>query len=386
MSTPRLTTYTGSLALAVCVLMLSAGDALAGSWGDAWRAWKQTESKLHKTARKGDPIEQDNKRYKGTGDYTWAKNKKSTVGGIDPTNVPLVDGDFSLAPYWPRDLIEAPAANKITKGKGAVVAILDGGFDLEHPDIVDRLAPRSYDAVDQDYDAHDMGNFVDDDGDGIVDNGAGHGTFVASMVLLAAPRAKILPVRVRDDEGWGTNEELIRGLLFARAMGADVINLSLSAANVDDQEVLDLIEELCMEDDIPVVVSAGNDGWDIAWNELAISNHTLPVGASDKDDVLAPFSNWSWTNSMVTAPGVDVYGAYGHGMVHGHAQWSGCSFATGLVSGGVALVRCAHPHLTPMEIYAHLRQTSDAITSEWGWAWSVAFGRINLHRAVTEAP
>ncbi|MDJ0522190.1 MAG: S8 family serine peptidase, partial [Planctomycetota bacterium] len=156
-------------------------------------------------------------------------DKSTRDGGIDPTTVPIIDEDMQFMVQVTRAQIGADAAHTITRGEGMVVAVLDSGFNLDHPALAGRLMGRGYDAIDDDFDAHDTGNGFDDNFDGLIDSGVGHGTFVAGMVLLAAPDAMILPIRVRDDEGYGTNAETIRGLKFAKSIGVDVINLSLSS-------------------------------------------------------------------------------------------------------------------------------------------------------------
>ena len=104
-------------------------------------------------------------------------------------------------------------------GDGVLVAVLDGGFNLAHPDIAKRISKDAYDAIDLDDDPNDGGNGVDDDLDGTVDDAVGHGTFVASMVLLAAPDATILPIRIVDDEGYGTEKEIVDGIEYAVEKG-----------------------------------------------------------------------------------------------------------------------------------------------------------------------
>lgn len=311
----------------------------------------------------------------------------SDRGGIDPTTVPIIDEDLEFAlqlAQLPTDgaalQLQAEDAHAVATGRGVVVAVLDGGFNLRHPDIAPGVLGAGYDAIDDDFDAQDTGNGVDDDLDGIVDRGAGHGTFVAGMVLRSAPDARILPIRIRDDEGWGTKQETLRGLRYARDMGADVINLSITNVPFDEQEIFDLLLEIVAMD-VPVIVSAGNNGSTILTKGMALADFTLAVGAVDHDDVLAEFSNWSLFTPMVYAPGVDLKGPIGAPSDDTRGIWSGTSFATGFVSGAAALARELHPKWSPKEVYAHLCDAVDPVCNAWGWPLSS--GRINLWKVVT---
>jgi subtilisin family serine protease len=276
--------------------------------------------------------------------------------------------------------LDADAAHAITRGAGTVVAVLDGGFVLDHPAVARHLSPWGYDAIDQDFDPHDGGNLYDDDMDGVLDAGVGHGTFVIGMILAAAPDATVVPIRIRDDEGWGTNEELERGLAWALSIGANVVNISGEATHGRSKHVDKLIEELRKRGSV-VVTSAGNDG-EPTVSEVGTDKDTLRVGAVDVDDRLADFSNWSTDRAVrfLYAPGVNLYGPMGKDFPESNGYWSGTSFSAALVSGAAALVHARYPALGAVEIMDRLVATADP-------AWDVAgqrlpVGRIDLFRAV----
>jgi subtilisin family serine protease len=313
-----------------------------------------------------------------------SKNKNrvsaAATGGIDPATFPVVDADFMMMSPWTGSQIRARAAHRHARGAGIVVAVLDGGFNLEHPSIFGRLHPGGFDAIDHDFDPHDPGNLLDDDEDGVIDRAGGHGTFVAGMVLEAAPDATILPIRVRDDEGWGTNAELLFGLEYARLAGADVINLSVSSSLEGAEEIRVAIDEI-QRQGIPVVVSAGNEGVSFV-DGIGAGDASLAVAAVNWADRLAGFSNASYfpDDNVIAAPGVNLYGplSYYGWTVEGY--WSGTSFAAGLVSGAVALARERWPSVPAKVIYRKVLQSADPTWHPLGWM--LPFGRINLSRLV----
>jgi thermitase len=306
--------------------------------------------------------------------------RRGAKGGIDPASFPVVDDDFMLMTTWTSYQTRAAIAQRQSRGGGVLIAVLDGGFNLEHPDIAPNLFPFSYDALDHDLDAHDPGNGFDDDADGVPDRAGGHGTFVIGMILQVAPDAVILPIRVRDDEGWGTNVDVMEGLAFARMMQAQVVNLSVSSSWEDPAPVRRVIQEMHAEG-AAVVVSAGNEGRSVV-DALAVGPASIAVAAVDFADRLALFSNHSWSpdDNVVAAPGVDLYGplSYFGWFVNGY--WSGTSFAAGLVSGGLALARAASPGRPVEALYRDLLDSTDPAWSRYGW--QLPFGRINLARFI----
>jgi subtilisin family serine protease len=314
-------------------------------------------------------------------------------GGIDPSNIAVVDDDLLVAsvedesgPCLDYDAVDfqlgAPEAHEVATGRGVVVAVLDGGFNLHHPALDGHLAGWGFDAIDLDGDPHDTGNGIDDDRDGVVDAAVGHGTFIAGMVLKAAPDALVLPIRIRDDEGFGSNEELIRGLRYAMDMGADVVNLSVEKGKAKQKGVWNTIEE-ARQRGIVIVCSAGNDGWNDT-NNLIEHDDVLMVGAVDGSDRITDFSNYedgATRYLMVFAPGLDLFGPVGAPSDGAMGWWSGTSFSAGLLSGASALILERNPWYGPREVRDVVETSTEPVRFADGtpYAWG---GRINLARAV----
>ena len=300
------------------------------------------------------------------------KSQNKQDGGINPTNIAVIESDLDddlvavnaeredhcyeflefddAADVEDHDQIGARDAHEIATGRGIWVAVLDAGFNLNHACIRENLAPVEFDAIDGDYDAEDLGNGLDDDGDGMVDNAVGHGTFVAGMVLRAAPDAPIGPIRVMDDEGWGTNAELVRGIEFAIDLGVDVINLSIDQPETKTTRLRKIIRE-ALGSGIVVVIAAGNDGRE-QLSEIAEHPDMVVACASDDEDRRAPFSNFStWSScAQIFAPGVDLYGPVGCPFDDAMGRWSGTSFSAGILSGAAALARQCQPWLSTTDI------------------------------------
>ena len=304
-----------------------------------------------------------------------------TTGTIDPTNTPLFGSDLAGRSAQLDQQIGLSSAHATATGRDVVVAVLDSGFNLHHPEIASRVLPYGFDPVGRDWNPQDRGDGVDEDGDGDTDLGVGHGTFVSGMVLKTAPDAWILPVRIADDEGYGLEDELVSGIDFAMSMHADVINLSFEAGTLSPT-VCDKLHDANAAG-IVVVVAAGNDGSDQV-KAMAADGTTIAVGAVDYGDRIAAFSNVPSDGRGLTlfAPGVDLYGPHGGPSDGADCWWSGTSFSAPFASGAVALALETCRGLSPLQVRDRLRAASAAPalrTDGTAYPWA---GRIDLRLVV----
>ncbi|MFQ5845806.1 MAG: S8 family serine peptidase, partial [Planctomycetota bacterium] len=260
---------------------------------------------------------------------------ESPEGG--PGTVPTFGSDLlaNIADQGALTGAGLPAAHQVTRGAGVVVAVVDTGVDFSHAFLQGSLHPGGFDFIGQDADPSEERNFLDDDGDGRVDEQYGHGTYVASLVHAVAPDAMILPVRALDDEGFGTASAVSAAVAYAVDMGVQVINVSVDIPNSPEavQEAIDYAQER----GVVVVAAAGNEGlsgvvFPARYREV------IGVTAVGPGDVAPAFANHGSQVDLV-APGVDLIGAVPLSLNPlGTARWSGTSFAAPLVAGGAALV------------------------------------------------
>lgn len=272
--------------------------------------------------------------------------------------------DGIRAQEWALKALHAQDAWETTKGDGITVAVLDTGVDADHPDLQGQVLPDN-----------DLVGFGASPGDsawaehgtamsGII-AGHGHGADRADGVVGVAPEAKILPVRViledSDPQRRRARTEragaLADGIRWAADHGADVINLSLgddsSSAHPEPRE--DAAIQYALGKGIPVIASAGNGGKDgdhVSYP--AAYPGVIAVTAVDQWGSRANFSTRRWY-ATVCAPGVGVVIANPDRKYY--EGW-GTSAASAFVSGAVALVRSAHPDLSPAQIKKLLTDTA----------------------------
>lgn len=266
--------------------------------------------------------------------------------------VAVAAGDPYRPQQWFLDRIGTPTAWESAQGSGQVIAIVDSGVDLEHPDLVDRFVRTE--------DGEVLGrDFVDDDR--VARDGHGHGTMVAGIAMATrnndeggvgvAPRARLLPVRVLDDEGRGNEADVDDGIRWAVDNGATVVNLSLESAIEANGVGLPVgvsapteAVEYAWERGVAVVAAAGNSG--SAFTDYPRSSPVVLVGSTDRDDERASFSD-AGRDDILMAPGVDIVSTWcredgdsrcSRG-THTYGQASGTSFSAPQVAAGLALLR-----------------------------------------------
>jgi subtilisin family serine protease len=253
-------------------------------------------------------------------------------------NPPNNDGNYDsrYAFLWGLDAVNAPEAWAAgVTGEGVRVAVLDGGFNMLHPDLV----PNINTALSADMTGEGISYGPnEDDATGIFS----HGTHVAGTIAAArngigvigvAPDAELVLVKVLFNRGSGTFEDVIEGIIYAANADADVINMSLGAdipqgLGIDASGVAALRAAMnraityAYQSGATVIVAGGNDGRDLdkdqsttvfpaqLANAIAISA-TAPIGwavnpAVANLDYLASYSNYGRSVIDFAAPGGDA--------------------------------------------------------------------------------
>jgi type VII secretion-associated serine protease mycosin len=285
----------------------------------------------------------------------------ASVALVPPT---AAHADGIRAKQWALEAMHTQEAWQTTKGAGVTVAVLDTGVENDHPDLVGNVLTGK-----------DMIGFGAVRGQrpwarhgtamaGII-AGHGHGVGNGDGVMGIAPEAKILPVRVILEDGDPARSRarntrgnaLAEGIRWAADHGADVINLSLGddSASAHPEAGEDDAVQYALKKGAVVVASAGNGGekGDHISYPAAYPG-VIAATAVDKFGTRASFSTRRWY-ATVAAPGDDVVIADPD---HKYYEGWGTSAASAFVSGAVALVKAAHPDLTPAQIKKLLEDTA----------------------------
>ncbi|NBT57741.1 hypothetical protein EBT16_03045 [bacterium] len=273
---------------------------------------------------------------------------------------------------WHLKNIRAEEAWKISTGNPNVtLAVVDSGVDYNHPELIHRISRKQTEWP---------ANGLDDDQNGFVDDvigwdfvrglhlpmdRTGHGTAMAAIMAGSldngegaagvCPRCSIMPIRFINWEGLGDTEDAITGMRYAVREGASVINISFAGEGYD-RDLLDAIR-FAAEQDVVVVVAAGNDGENL--NDSSVypakfsEENMLTVTGTDTENQVFDGANWSAKYVSLGAPGDEILEPW-------FKSWdvgSGTSQATAVVTGAVGLIRSIAPHLKAPEVVSLIKAT-----------------------------
>ncbi len=299
-------------------------------------------------------------------------NAEVFIGEVQTLLVGFLEGGFNQEAVddqeWLNNL-NLRSAHAVATGDDVRVAVIDTGAYSRHPLLRGRTVELPDDSG---FESEEYKDHIDQDEDGELDEGFGHGTHVAGCVALVAPGAQLVPIRAITDDGVGSLWDIVKALKLALAMDADVINLSISVAS--QQTALDAVLEECWLKGVAVIAAAGNYGNEAA-TYPATSPYTLGVAAVTDDDELLSWSG-SGNGIAVAAPGELILSGYPRAEA---AFGTGTSMATPIVSGSVALAIEAH-RVSPLIGARCVTLTSKPVNP----TNAVEYGRVDPLQAVLE--
>jgi len=300
--------------------------------------------------------------------------------------------------------------NAIT-GDGVKVCVVDTGIDYTHPDLLNKVVAQ-----------YNIRESVEDAMDD-----HGHGTHVAGIIASegfvyrgVSHDVALMGVKVLDHTGAGFASDVALGIDWCVEHGADVINLSLGeglfSGTCDDDEMAQAVNRAVDPCGVVVVCAAGNDGNPNAMVAPACASNAIAVGALDKLDNIASYSDGGSELDLV-APGGDLVGGTDYPeivstfstevannpsyclyliaddcydnyfIVDGgrYIRAVGTSMATPHVAGAAALLLEENPSLTPAQVKEVLEQNADDLGVA-GWDNVYGWGKINIENALENIP
>ncbi len=271
----------------------------------------------------------------------------------------LVDPDdpyFVAGQQWSLAKIRAPQAWDITMGSSSVmVAVLDTGCDMTHPDLAGKVVLAK--------------DLTVSDGIDDANDGNGHGTHVAGTVAAYTNNAtgvasiggntSLMIGKVIRNDGSGLLSEIADGINWASENGAKVINMSIG--HTRGMSTMKIAVDNAWKNGVVLVAAAGNSNVSGSLYPAAYTN-CISVAATDTSDNKAGFSNYGRTVDCA-APGVSIISTTRGGT---YASWSGTSMATPHVAGLAALVWTTTYGTSATSVRNRIETTGVTVTSGFG--------------------
>lgn len=318
------------------------------------------------------------------------------------------NGSFSLAPATAgADIDMEPAWDIETGDPNMIIAILDSGLRLNHPEFSGRIWVNSGEVIDG----------VDNDGNGFIDDveagwdfanadndptdDQGHGTNVAGIALATGNNnigyagvnwnSKIMVCKILNDQNNGYYSWFVEGIYYAVNNGAKVLNMSVGGSSYSSL-LADAIQ-YAYDNDVVVVACMMNENNGATYYPAGLPE-TIAVGSTDPDDQRTSPFFWSGSSGSnygdhidVVAPGNFIYGLHHQSNTYYDSYWGGTSQATPLVAGLASLILAQNPALTVEDVRSIIinsaeDQVGDSTEDVPGWDPFYGSGRINAYSAL----
>ncbi|MED3778575.1 S8 family peptidase [Geobacillus stearothermophilus] len=280
---------------------------------------------------------------------------------IQPTDIKTIFEDLQTIPEGIEIIGARKAWEKSQKGSGIVIAVIDSGCDINHPDLKDNII-GGY-------------NFTNDDegNKDIFKDYIGHGTHVSGIIAASdndkgvvgvAPKSKLLVLKVIDKSRSGSYEQVVEAIRYAinwvgpNGEKVSVINMSIGGPH-SDEELYEAIKQ-ARKEGIILVAAAGNEG-DGNKDSYEVSfpgfyKEVIQVGSVTESLKPSRFSNTN-VNLDFVAPGENVLSTHLNGK---YVELSGTSMAAPHVSGAIALIlnmlELKRDSMTPNIVYLYLME------------------------------
>lgn len=331
--------------------------------------------------------------------------------------------DSLYSEQWALERIEAPAAWMKTQGDSSIsIGVLDTGVEWDHPDLVGAFAVNAAEDINRNgrFDAWPLAekrdgvggdvDGIDQDDNGFADDvigfdfvdqtvqnagdwsgrdpipadEQGHGTNVAGVigarsgnrigVAGLAPGCRLVVLRAFDAGGNAEDDDIAAALVYAADRGVRVVNLSFG-----DYYASPLLRDAIAyahSRGVVTVASSGNEGGSDPHYPSSFPE-VIGVGATDRDDFLAPFTTFGMQLSL-SAPGVGIVTT---GPSAGYRTVGGTSFSAPYVAAAAGLLLSLNPSWSPDEVRTVLELSADD-RGRKGWDINYGAGRLNVRRAL----
>lgn len=300
------------------------------------------------------------------------------------------DDTFSHLQYY-LDTLHIPEAwDKIPNNpKEVVVAVIDDGVNINHPDLTEHIWIDS----NAPYGSSKIKDFV---GDNLPDNlpSGEHGTMISGIIGATtdnkrwiagiAKNVKIMPLRVFDFKGNAREENIIKAMNYAINHNANIINLSLGQSQFSYSSKYDDAMKKAYDNGIIVVVAAGNGdvlsysstGVNTTVNPLSpvcnngwSTKYSIGVESLDQKWIRARWSNYGVCIAFA-APGEDIFstsvGVFNKDVGTDYETSSGTSFSAPMIAGVIALGYNKYGYVSPDTVYRSLNESLE-INSVWNY-------------------
>ena len=342
-----------------------------------------------------------------SGSFNWVEPNGFMRGCVTPNDSMFFRqyglqnlGSFNLTFSTYDSDSDLPEAWNIEQGdSNVVVAVLDGGIALAHPEFAGRIW--------QNY-AENPTNNTDDDLNGYIDDyqgwnfaydinspadDLGHGTSVAGVIGANGNNAiglagvdwncKLMICKVLDSTNYGSYADIADAIYYAANNGADVINMSFGGGS---SSVITNAVQYAYSNNVVMCASSGNGNTSTP-SFPAADSLVLAVGGSNAWDVRYQFSNYG-SHLDVVAAGDYIY-VLDYANFNNYGNYSGgTSLASPFVSGVAALLKAQDTTRTNADIYTIIRATAEDTVDEYtgedvvGWDQYFGFGRVNAYQAL----